>query len=108
MVDKSIIEIVKKYLTTLNNLGIPIQCGIIFGSQTIPKTNKWSDIDILVVSPKFDQPGCRKDIDLLWRTTIKIDCRIEPIPCGKRQWEEDDSSAIIEIARREGETVMVP
>jgi len=54
MVDKSIIEIVKKYLTTLNNSGIPIQCGIIFGSQTVAKTNKWSDIDILVVSPIFD------------------------------------------------------
>ena len=108
MVDKSIIKIVKKYLIALGNLGIPIQCGVIFGSQTAGKLNKWSDIDIVVVSPKFDQPGCRKDIDLLWRTTAKIDSRIEPIPCGERQWEEDDSSAIIEIARREGEIVMTP
>ena len=65
MVDKSIIEIVKKYLMAINNLGIPIQCGVIFGSQTAGKANKWSDIDIIVVSPKFDQPKCRKDIDLL-------------------------------------------
>ena len=28
--------------------------------------------------------------------------RIEPIPCGLKQWEEDDASAIIEIARRNG------
>jgi predicted nucleotidyltransferase len=27
---------------------------------------------------------------------------IEPVACGERQWVEDDASAIIEIARREG------
>jgi len=37
--------------------------------------------------------------------TAKSNSRIEPIPCGERQWEEDSSSAIVEIARREGETV---
>ncbi len=33
----------------------------------------------------------------------RTDSRIEPITCGSRQWREDDSSAILEIARREGE-----
>jgi len=31
--------------------------------------------------------------------------RIEPIACGEREWLEDDSRAIIEIARREGEVI---
>jgi len=30
---------------------------------------------------------------------------IQPIPCGEKQWAEDDSSAIIEMARREGERI---
>jgi hypothetical protein len=30
---------------------------------------------------------------------------IQPIPCGEKQWVEDDSSAVIEIARREGERI---
>ncbi len=47
----------------------------------------------------------RRDIDLLWRLAAKEDSRIEPIPCGERQWDEDVSSAIVEIARREGETI---
>jgi len=107
MVDKSIIEIAKKYLMALQNSGLPVQYGILFGSQATGKSHEWSDIDIVVVSPKFDQPHRRKDINLLWHTTIKIDNRIEPIPCGTRQWEEDDSSAILEIARREGEKVKI-
>lgn len=35
----------------------------------------------------------------------RIDSRIEPFPCGARQWREDDSSAIIEIARLHGESL---
>jgi hypothetical protein len=49
----------------------------------------------------------RKKIDNLWHITAQTDSRIEPIPCGEKQWQEDDSSAIIEIARREGEIVRI-
>lgn len=65
--------------------------------------HQWSDIDLLVISPQFDSMQDRSAINLLWRLTARIDSRIEPIPCGSRQWLEDDSSAIIEVARREGE-----
>jgi hypothetical protein len=43
---------------------------------------------------------------LLWRVAARTDSRIEPIPCGERQWVEDRSSAILEIARREGQVVV--
>ncbi|MDY0270048.1 hypothetical protein [Trichloromonas sp.] len=52
--------------------------------------------------PPFDDLRDRSAVNLLWRLAARIDSRIEPIPCGSRQWREDDSSAIIEIARREG------
>jgi hypothetical protein len=50
-------------------------------------------------------PKDRHDIDLMWRLAARIDRRIEPIPCGERQWKEDVSSAVVEIARREGEII---
>jgi len=49
----------------------------------------------------------RQDIDLLWRLAARIDSRIEPVACGEEQWLKDDSSAIIEIARRDGEVVHI-
>ena len=79
--------------------------GVIFGSQARGNATKWSDIDLLVVSPEFDMSRDRKKIDGLWHITARTDSRIEPIACGEKQWMEDDSSAIIEIARREGEIV---
>lgn len=69
--------------------------------------DQWSDIDLLVISPHFDNLKDRSAINLLWRVAARTDSRIEPIPCGSRQWRDDDSCAIIETARREGEVVEV-
>ncbi len=85
--------------------GIPVRYGVIFGSQASGHPHTWSDIDLLVVSPRFDDERRREDVNLLWRIAARTDSRIEPIAVGQRQFEEDESSAIIEIARREGQVV---
>jgi predicted nucleotidyltransferase len=107
MVDKSIIESVKIFLMSVNNQSAKISFGVIFGSQARGEATKWSDIDLLVISPDFDLKIERSQINQLWRMAGRTDSRIEPIPCGEKQWQEDDSSAIIEIARREGEIVRI-
>jgi predicted nucleotidyltransferase len=85
--------------------GVKVPFVVIFGSQATGRTHQWSDIDLIVVSPRFDRARRLKYTFLLWEVAAETDSRIEPIPCGERQWAEDDSSAIIEIARREGERV---
>ncbi|MBI3303560.1 MAG: nucleotidyltransferase domain-containing protein [Deltaproteobacteria bacterium] len=105
MVDESIVIVVRNYLQALQRSGLAVHFGVVFGSQTTGKANEWSDIDLLVVSPHFDGQRNRDDIDLLWRLAARTDSRIEPIPCGERQWQADDSSAIVEVARREGERI---
>ncbi len=105
MVNESVLNGVRKYLRALQDQGISVKFGVIFGSQLTGKSDAWSDIDLLVVSPSFNERRSRDDINLLWRLAARTDNRIEPIPCGERQWFEDDASAIIEVARREGETV---
>jgi len=107
MVDQAIIEAVRKYLLALQDQGLAVRHGVIFGSYAAGKAHQWSDIDLLVVSPQFDKAYQRKELDLLWRTTARTDSRIEPVPCGELQWDKDDSTAIIEIARREGVLVEI-
>ncbi|MEK7879609.1 MAG: universal stress protein, partial [candidate division NC10 bacterium] len=58
-------------------------------------------IDVLVVSPAFDSDRWSRDQEL-WRLTLEVDPRIEPVPVGQRQLLEDRTSPIVEIARREG------
>ena len=100
MVDPIIIESVRNYLEKVQKEGIVIRFGVVFGSQVTGQADRWSDIDLLVVPPRFDGSRDRRDIDLMWRLAARTDSRIEPIPCGELQW-----SAVVEIARRKGETV---
>ncbi len=102
MADPTIIEAVQKYLRNLADQGILARMGVIFGSHASGHPNQWSDIDLLVISPVFDGVFSRDAMDSLWRVAARTDSRIEPIPCGERQWVEDGATPIIEIARREG------
>ncbi len=102
MVAESIVSSVRNYFAVLNANGLSIRFGVVYGSQTNGRADEWSDIDLIVVSPEFDGERERKNELLLWHIAGKTDSRIEPIPCGVKQWEEDDVSTIIEVARREG------
>ncbi len=108
MVNESVVKVIQTYLQILQEHKMAVNFGVVFGSQATGKTHRWSDIDLLVVSPRFDGPRQRQEVNLLWRLAARTDSRIEPIPCGERQWREDQSSAIIEMARREGEMVNLP
>ncbi len=107
MVAESIVSVVQGYLRNLRQRGVAVRSGVVFGSQATGKTHRWSDIDLLVLSPDFDRAFSRAQVDLLWHVAAETDSRIEPVPCGEKQWEQDRSSAIIEIARREGEVVSI-
>ena len=102
MVDSGIVESVKRYLSKLTEEGIPVQFGVIFGSYTQGRANEWSDIDLVVVSNKYDHTYSHEDVNRLWRAAARTDSRIEPIPCGVEGWEKNDERIIIEVAKREG------
>jgi len=99
MLERSVLISAKKYLAALKETGVDVELVVVFGSQATGRAHKWSDIDLLVVAPQFDVLHDRSSNNLLWRLAARIDSRIS------RQWREDDSSAIVEIARRQGEVL---
>lgn len=108
MVDSSIIAIVRRYLDTVMRAGIPAEKAVIYGSFARGEQRKDSDIDVLVLSPLFDRLKESKVLDLLWRLTRQVDIRIEPIAVGVREFDEDDGSPLIGVARRDGFVVSLP
>lgn len=101
MVSRNVIEEVSRYLDTLRRHGFPISKGIIYGSYARGEATPDSDIDLLVISPAFDNdPSARAGE--IWRLASEVDSRIEPIPVGEKRFEEDAVSPLLEIARREG------
>lgn len=96
MIDTTILSIAGRYLQRLVSLGVVVERGVIFGSHARGEASKWSDIDLIIVSPRFDAPRTRDDINLLWKVAVREDSRIEPIPCGSKEWLDDKTSAIVD------------
>ena len=107
MVARTIIETVRHYLQVVGESGIPVSFGVLFGSQVRGTAREDSDIDLLVVSRHFDGKKEFDKVNKLWQLTARTDDRVEPIPVGEREWKEDDSRAIVEIARREGQIITI-
>lgn len=108
MLDRAIVAAVERYLTALTDAGLPIDRAVVFGSRARGDHDMWSDIDTAVISQRFDEERSRELVRMLWRVAGRTDSRIEPFPVGRQQWESDDGTPLIEIARREGIEVKLP
>jgi predicted nucleotidyltransferase len=91
----------------VNQAGIQASRVVLFGSWARGEARPESDIDLVVLAPEFDEDHNRALISRLWELRIEAPeaWRIEPVACGEREWLEDTSRAVIEIARREGEVI---
>jgi uncharacterized protein len=105
MVESTIASVIRQYLAALPTVGIHASRAVLFGSFAKGGSDQWSDIDLIVIAPEFDRGRDIEMIKNLWRTTLEADNRIEPIPCGEKEWETDEKRPILEIARREGITI---
>lgn len=107
MAKESVEIAIRRYLQAARDAGIDVRRAVLFGSHAGGDADEWSDIDLIVIAPEFDGQAGRRLIAKLWELRAFTDSRIEPIPCGEREWETDDSRPILEIARREGQTIEV-
>ncbi|SRR6266545_1712051 len=105
MASKEIVRSIQNYMRYLKEHGIPVSYGVLFGSYAKNKAHKGSDIDLLVVSPRFDAERTAEDYENLWMYAARTDKRIEPIPVGEKQFKTDKDSMVIVIARREGQII---
>jgi len=105
MVEKSVIEMVKRYLKQLTSEGIHPSQAVLFGSYALGHADQNSDIDLIVIAPEMDGDRTIGLVEKLWRIAGTIDSRIEPIPCGEKEWKTDSGRPILEIARKEGITI---
>jgi predicted nucleotidyltransferase len=102
MVEDAVVSAVRRYLAVLPTVGIHASRAVLYGSFARGEGDQLSDIDLVVIAPEFDAERDFDTIKNLWETTLLADNRIEPIPCGEREWDSGDGRPIIEIARREG------
>jgi len=101
MVNREVVEIVKKYLKELESQGIHISNAYLYGSQARGTATEESDIDLMLVSPLFDV-DFHKYLRAIWFSKFRSDNNIEPFVVGEKRFLTDDISPIIGIVRHEG------
>ncbi|MBU2483366.1 MAG: nucleotidyltransferase domain-containing protein [Proteobacteria bacterium] len=106
-------EVIKKtqeFLDMVSSVGVRLERVILFGSYAKGNANKWSDIDIALVSKDFQGIGFY-DRQKMNPCVLKTDTRIEPHPYRTEEFTEDDPfikkilSEGIEIAPERMKTV---
>ena len=101
MLQQDAINIVRQYVSNLNNSGIVIFKAFIYGSYARNEATENSDIDVLLVSDTFDTD----DDNILakpWSPKYRTDYRIEPVAIGTKRFQTDDESLILEVVKKEG------
>jgi predicted nucleotidyltransferase len=101
MAKEEVIAKLKKYVFILEANGIVVSKAFLFGSYLQNAATEHSDIDVMIVSPQFDE----RDDALAgrsWSLTRKVDSRIEPYLVGLNRFLTDDFSPILEVVKQEG------
>lgn len=91
-------KIVKKYAEKLKAEKYPFSAIYLFGSFADGHPDKWSDIDVAVVSERMRR-NRRKNRLKLWELTEGIDIRIEPHGFTPKEFEQDWIPMVHEIKK---------
>jgi len=101
MAKEEVIELLKKYIILLNAEGISVNRAFLFGSYSNDSASDTSDIDIMIVSDKYDETD---DIVVgkIWKLTRKINTKIEPFLIGLNKFKNDNSSPLLSMIKTKG------
>jgi len=89
-------KIIQEYIKKLREAGFPISAVYLFRSYAKNMANKWSDIDIAIVSDKF-KDGSENDENLLWLLRGKGSYAIEPYAFSVGDFENNADPMVYEI-----------
>lgn len=101
MAQSEIIKLLQSYIRLLNNAGLKIHKAFLYGSFARNTATPDSDIDVMLVSEKFDNNNIDEKAKA-WQLTRKVDLRIEPFTIGLRRFFSDDDSPLVAAVKKEG------
>jgi predicted nucleotidyltransferase len=101
MAKTEVIELLKEYIILLNSNGISVYKAFLFGSYSTNTANDASDIDVMIVSEKYDESD-DEAVGKIWKLTRLVSTKIEPFLISKNKYNSDDNSPLIEQIKKQG------
>lgn len=82
-------KLLDQYIKVLEDNSIHIRKAFLFGSYATQRADKWSDIDIALVSDDFE--GIRyKDKEKIRKATLDLSSLLSPLPYKTLDFSNDD------------------
>ncbi len=97
--NKKYVDIGKSYADLLVQSGYKIDGLHLFGSRIMGKPNKWSDLDVCVVSPNLKPDRFDESVKLTLLSR-KISDLIEPHPMSPRDFADTDNILAREVKKK--------
>lgn len=94
----NVAKIVSDYVKEVKKSGIPVKKAYLFGSYAKKTANKFSDIDICIISSKFGDDYFEDSLKLK-SVANKVDYRIEPVPFAIDDMNDKYSTLASEIKK---------
>ncbi|HOP65178.1 MAG TPA: nucleotidyltransferase domain-containing protein [Spirochaetota bacterium] len=101
MAEREIVEIINVYIAVLKEKRIRFDKIILFGSSVNGKPDRWSDIDVAVISPDFGKDILEERF-LLARLSYQVDPRLEVHPVSAFEFENESWKTIIHEIKTTG------
>ncbi|MCF8373824.1 MAG: nucleotidyltransferase domain-containing protein [Bacteroidales bacterium] len=101
MAQREVIEMLQKYIALLKLEGIPVRKAFLFGSYSTNTASDTSDIDVMIISDKYDETD-DLIIGKVWKLTKKVSTKIEPLLIGFKKFNNDSSSPLISLVKSAG------
>jgi len=100
-IPQKITKVVQNYIQRLSREEkLPIKKVIIFGSHAKGKRHKWSDIDVCILSPRFQDSLKAIEFLLIKRERGEVIAGLEPVGFTEKDFKT--SSSLIEEIKKTG------
>jgi len=101
MVERKVLEKIKRFVEELRKHKIKVAKVILYGSRISGNAHKDSDIDIAIISPDFGKDRFKEGTKL-FEIACDIDPRIEPVPISLESYEKNTWLPLIYEIRQKG------
>ena len=98
-VDAEVMDKVRLFLEKLRGQGFFVSQAYLFGSCVRGKVDRWSDIDLAIVSPQIGTDRFEERVRLM-ELAVSVDDRLEPLPYRPEAFHDDDP--FVRKIKREG------
>lgn len=102
-IEAVVFENVRSFLDKLRRTGFHISKAYIFGSYARGQVDKWSDIDVAIVSPQIGTDRFEERVRLT-ELAMSVDDRLEPLPFNLDSFNDDDP--FVQLIKKEGVVVI--